>query len=44
MQYEVVAMVMIVVMAAAYLFVDAPPDKRMEDVRLPDAPPSLLKQ
>lgn len=41
MPYEVVALVMIIVMASAYLFVGAPPDKHMEDVRVPDAPPSL---
>jgi anti-sigma factor RsiW len=42
MPYEVVALVMIIVMAAAYLFVAAPPDKQMQDVRLPDSSPPLL--
>lgn len=42
MPYEVVALVMIIVMAAAYLFMGAPPDKQMQDVRLPDAPPPLI--
>ena len=41
-QYEVVCMVMIIVMAAAYLFMGAPPDRGMEDVKLPDAPPKLV--
>lgn len=36
--YEVVALVMIIVMAAAYLFMGAPPDKQMQDVKLPEAP------
>lgn len=42
MPYEVVALVMIIVMAAAYLFMGAPPDRQMQDVRLPDAPPPLV--
>ena len=36
--YEVVALVMIIVMAAAYLFMGAPPDKQMQDVKLPETP------
>lgn len=35
--YEVVALVMIIVMAAAYLFMGAPPDKQMQDVKIPPA-------
>ncbi len=38
MPYEVVALVMIIVMAAAYLFMGAPPDKQMQDVDIPEAP------
>lgn len=34
--YEVVALVMIIVMAAAYLFMEAPPDKQMRDVNVPE--------
>lgn len=34
--YEVVALVMIIVMAAAYLFMEAPPDKQMRDVNIPE--------
>lgn len=41
MPYEVVALVMIIAMASAYLFMGMPPDRQMEDVNLPDAPPSL---
>ncbi len=44
MPYEVVALVMIIVMAAAYLFMGAAPDQQMRDVRLPDAPPPLLSE
>lgn len=43
MPYEVVALVMIIVMAAAYLFMGAPPDRGMQDVKLPDAPPPLIQ-
>lgn len=43
MPYEVVAMVMIIVMATAYLFMGAAPDRGMEDVQLPDGPPPLLQ-
>ena len=42
MPYEVVCIVMIIVMVAAYLFMGTPPDQGMEDVNLPDAPPSLV--
>ena len=38
--YEVVAIVMIIVMAAAYLFMGAPPDKQMQDVDV-QTPPRL---
>jgi anti-sigma factor RsiW len=41
MPYEVVALVMIIVMAAAYLFMGAPPDKQMQDVNMPEPPPKL---
>lgn len=40
MPYEVTAMVMIIVMAAAYLFMGAPTDKQMQDVKI--APPPSL--
>lgn len=43
MPYEVVCLVMIIVMAAAYLFMGAPPDAGMKDVNLPDAPPPLVE-
>jgi anti-sigma factor RsiW len=41
MPYEVVALVMIIVMSAAYLFMGAPPDKQMQDVDVPEPPPKL---
>lgn len=44
MPYEVVALVMIIAMSAAYLFMGAPPDREMQDVRLPDGPPPLLDE
>lgn len=41
MPYEVVAVVMLIVMAAAYLFFGAPHDSRMQDVKVPEPPPTL---
>ena len=41
MPYEVVAVVMMIVMATTYLFFGAPPDAKMHDVKDVDPPPSL---
>ncbi|MEZ4459286.1 MAG: hypothetical protein R3E66_06085 [bacterium] len=41
MPYEVVAVVMMIVMATTYLFFGAPPDSKMHDVKNVDPPPSL---
>lgn len=41
MPYEVVAVVMMIVMATTYLFFGAPRDLSMHDVKDPEPPPSL---
>lgn len=41
MPYEVVAVVMMIVMATAYLFFGAPHDAKMHDVKISEPPPAL---